>query len=970
MTRDVIRIIGARQHNLKDLRLEIPKDKLVVITGPSGSGKSSLAFDTLFAEGQRRYVESLSVHARQFLGQLPKPDVDVIEGLSPAIAIEQRTSTGNPRSTIATVTEIYDYLRVLFSAVGVPHDPKTGVAVRRWTPVQVTDWILEAGEGVKIVLLSRLVESHAGDGRAVFDRLRREGFMRVRVDGSFHELQPPPAPALTGIDADAPHTIDVVIDRIVIREGVRQRVGDSVEAAMKRGGGRVLVQVQGADGTLSEASFSSAFVNHETGFHLPELSPRMFSFNGHEGACPRCEGLGQVQDFSVDNVVRDPSLSLEQGAIGPWRKVGKALEAHYRLLEKALCRELGVGVDVPWGMLSERARDGILMGVPDRMLSLPSANGGEEIVVWEGVMGRLRLFFDAAEGDSLRNKLRAYMGREICPDCGGARLRPELRAVRVGYRSSQDAGAIEGIGIDGFCRLTIRDAASVVAGLEVGERDREVVAEVLRELGGRLRFLNEVGLGYLTLDRESGTLSGGEAQRIRLATQIGSGLSGCLYVLDEPSIGLHQSDNDRLLLTLKHLRDIGNSVVVVEHDEDTIRAADYVVDMGPGAGVNGGRIIGMGTPEELATQEDSLTGGYLSGRHHIPVPKERVAPRTLRAAVDRDRIPPGWLSVIGAAENNLREVDVHFPVGCLTVVTGVSGSGKSTLVEDVLRRQMSRYLHGAKERAGVHQRILGMEQFDKVIVIDQDPVGRSPRSNPVTYCGAFSAVRELYAGMPIARVRGYEAGRFSFNIKGGRCEACEGAGVREIDMQFLANVYVECEACRGRRYNRETLDVTYKGLSIADVLDLTVDEAERFFRNVPQVGEKLEALANVGLGYVRLGQSGSTLSGGESQRLKLAAELSKRATGRTLYIMDEPTTGLHFDDIRTLLGVILRLRDAGNTVLIIEHNLDVIKSADWVIDMGPGGGREGGTVVAEGPPEVVARDEKSLTGRYLRRVLQ
>jgi len=973
MPAETIRITGARQHNLRNLTLEIPREKLVVITGLSGSGKSSLAFDTLYAEGQRRYVESLSAYARQFLDQMQKPDVDFIEGLSPAIAIEQRSSGGNQRSTIATTTEIYDYLRLLFSSIGQPHDPATGEPIFKLSAQQIVDRIVAYPPESRIVLLAPIVQREVGEFRDVLEKLKREGFVRVRLDGEIVELARPEPIRLSKGEA---HVIEVVVDRLVIREGVRTRLADSVDTALKWGGHRLMVLRQSAGAGEAQAweelRYSTDFSNPDTGFTLPPLTPKHFSFNSHLGACPACHGLGTELVCDADLMIPDREKSLAQGAVAPWAKANKRMQSYYTGVLTSLAKAYRVSMDRPYGELPEAFQQALCSGSGERLVEFSWGENGKRETVekpFDGLVASVQRLYETTDSELSRQRIRQYMSRRTCSVCQGARLKPEILAVTVGV----DAKAQN---IHQFCRLTIGEALGFIETLALTEQQRLITSEVRREVANRLNFLVEVGLGYLSLDRESGTLSGGEAQRIRLATQIGSGLAGCLYVLDEPSIGLHQRDNDRLIGTLRRLRDLGNSVIVVEHDEDTIRAADHVLDLGPGAGARGGQLVAQGTPAEIEAVEHSLTGQYLSGRARIPVPRTRkqpqyVAPEAGRKPkpVDRTRVQPGWITVLGAVENNLQNLTAAFPLGCLTCVTGVSGSGKSTLVDDILRRALFRHFYRSKDRPGKHERILGLEQIDKAIVIDQTPIGRTPRSNPATYTGAFGPIRELFSGLPASRIRGYDSGRFSFNVKGGRCETCEGDGVKKIEMHFLADVYVECEVCHGRRYNRETLEVTYKGKNVADVLDLTVDEAARFFRNVPLISDKLIALEDVGLGYVRLGQNGTTLSGGEAQRIKLAAELAKKATGRTVYILDEPTTGLHFADIHKLLEVLMKLRDAGNSLIIIEHNLEVIKCADWVIDLGPEGGSGGGRIVAEGTPEQVAKVEGSHTGAYLRRML-
>ena len=961
MPAQTIKITGARQHNLKNLMLEIPREKLVVITGLSGSGKSSLAFDTLYAEGQRRYVESLSAYARQFLDQMQKPDVDFIEGLSPAIAIEQRSSGGNPRSTIATTTEIYDYMRLLFASIGQPHDPKTGVAIFKLTPQLIVDRILEFPAESRIVLLAPIVQSEVGEFRDVLEKLKREGFVRARIDGEIVELG---GPEPIKLQRGESHVIEAVIDRLVIRDGVRTRLADSVDTALKWGGNKMTVLRQfSADAEWTAHKFSTDFSNPETGFTLPQLTPKHFSFNSHLGACPACTGLGTEQVCDPDLIVSDPDKSLADGAVTPWAKAAKRLQKMYAGTLASLAKAFKVSVETPWKDLPRKFRDAVMFGTGDREIEMNFGEAKSVTKTFDGVIAQLEHLYSTTDSELTRQRIRQYMSRRTCAKCNGARLKPEFLAVRL------RGGAMGDLNIHEFSRLAIGDALDFMHGMVLTEQEKFITTEVRREISARLNFLVEVGLGYLSLDRESGTLSGGEAQRIRLATQIGSGLAGCLYVLDEPSIGLHQRDNDRLIGTLRRLRDLGNSVIVVEHDEDTIREADYILDLGPGAGKRGGHIVAQGTLAEILKVETSLTAQYLTGRAKIPIPKKRVAPQTNPKSSILNPKSPGWLTLTGAHENNLRGVTASFPLGCFTCVTGVSGSGKSTLVDDILRRALFRHFYRSKDRPGRHAALHGLEQIDKAIVIDQTPIGRTPRSNPATYTGAFSPVRELYAGLPASRIRGYDAGRFSFNVKGGRCESCEGDGMKKIEMHFLADVYVECEICRGRRYNRETLEITYKGKNIADVLDMTIDEAARFFRNVPQISDKLLSLEDVGLGYLHLGQSGTTLSGGEAQRVKLATELAKKATGRTVYILDEPTTGLHFADIHTLLEVLMKLRDAGNTLIVIEHNLEVIKSADWVIDLGPEGGAGGGEIVAQGTPEEVARVEASYTGRYLRRML-
>jgi len=968
MPAQVIKISGARQHNLKNLHVEIPREKLVVITGLSGSGKSSLAFDTLYAEGQRRYVESLSAYARQFLDQLEKPDVDFIEGLSPAIAIEQRSAGGNPRSTIATATEIYDYLRVLFSAVGQPHDPLTGHPLGRQTPQQIVDQILSYEPGTRIVVLAPLIENQAGEFRDVIEKMKREGFIRARIDGQIAEFD---RPEPIRLKKNERHTIEAVVDRLVVRDGLRVRLTDSIEIALKWGRNRVIVLKQRPNvqpptsnaelrETLEELRYSTDYGNAETGFTLGELTPKHFSFNSHLGACPACHGLGTELVCDPDLMISDPSKTLAEGAITPWRRGTKRMQVYYRHLQGALVKHFHVDENVPFAELPERFKEALYFGTGDQPIKMSFRRNGRSSKTarpFEGLVPQMQRLYEETQSEFTRNRIRAFMTREPCKVCGGARLKPEILAVTIKDRHGRESN------IHQFSGQTIEAAARFIEDFELNPQKRMIVSEVVREIQSRLRFLIEVGLGYLTLNRESGTLSGGEAQRIRLATQIGSGLAGVLYVLDEPSIGLHQRDNARLLETLRRLRDLGNSVVVVEHDEETIRAADHIVDLGPGAGPRGGQIVAQGGIEEILRAKNSLTADYLSGRARIAIPKQRVAPRS-------NNHSDGWLTVVGATENNLKKIDVSFPLGCLTCVTGVSGSGKSTLVDDILRRSLFRHFYNSKEKPGTYQSVHGVEQIDKAIVIDQSAIGRTPRSNPVTYSGAFAPIRELFSQLPAARVRGYDPGRFSFNVKGGRCENCEGGGLIKIEMHFLPDVYVECEVCHGKRYNRETLEITYKGKNIADVLDLTVDEAARFFRNVPSVSEKLNSLLDVGLGYLRLGQAGTTLSGGEAQRVKLATELAKKATGRTVYILDEPTTGLHFADIEKLLQVLMKLRNAGNTVIVIEHNLEMIKCADWIIDLGPEGGEHGGEIVGTGSPERIINLPNSFTGKYLRPMLK
>jgi excinuclease ABC subunit A len=963
MAAEKIKILGARQHNLKNINVEIPREKLVVITGMSGSGKSSLAFDTLYAEGQRRYVESLSAYARQFLDKMEKPDVDFIEGLSPAIAIEQRSSTGNPRSTIATTTEIHDYLRVFFSAVGQPHDPVTGEKIYKQTPQQIVDQILTYPEETRLLIIAPVVRNEVGEFRDVVEKIKREGFVRVRVDGEILELARPEPIRLS---KNEKHTIEVVVDRLVVREGVRTRLADSVDTALSWGKNRIVVSRQLSTETpWEDIPYSTEFCNPRTDFILPRLTPKHFSFNSLAGACPACQGLGTETFFDPDLIIPDASRTLANGAIAPWRRTGKRMQAYYRSQLEALAGHFQVDLATPVGEAPERFREALLSGTGDRALEFKFGTRSVE-KPFEGIVSQLEHLFANTESEFTRTRLKSYQARRTCRVCQGARLRPEILAVII-----EDLAGRE-LNIHEFSRLTIAEAKQFIEQIALSKHQRQIAAEVLHEIRNRLTFLVEVGLGYLTLNRESGTLSGGEAQRIRLATQIGSGLAGVLYVLDEPSIGLHQRDNDRLIATLKRLRDLGNSVIVVEHDEDTIRAADYVIDLGPNAGPRGGQVVAAGSVEDIVSRPDSLTGQYLSGALRIPVPRERVTPRGL--LYNRASAPPpgaeGWLTVVSASENNLRDLSVSFPLGCLVCVTGVSGSGKSTLVDDILRKALFRQFYKSKERPGRHKTILGIDQIDKAIVIDQSPIGRTPRSNAATYSGAFGPIRELFSQLPAARVRGYDSGRFSFNLKGGRCENCQGDGAIKIEMHFLADVYVECEVCRGARYNRETLEITYRGKNIADILSMSVDEAARFFRNIPSIFDRLDPLVQVGLGYLTLGQSGTQLSGGEAQRVKLAAELAKKATGRTVYILDEPTTGLHFADIHQLLEVLMKLRDQGNTLLVIEHNLEVIKCADWVIDLGPEGGSGGGQIVVQGTPEQIVAAEGSYTGKYLARIFR
>ena len=968
MPAQVIKISGARQHNLKNLHVEIPREKLVVITGLSGSGKSSLAFDTLYAEGQRRYVESLSAYARQFLDQMEKPDVDFIEGLSPAIAIEQRTAGANPRSTIATTTEVYDYLRVLFSAVGQPHDPLTGKPLNRQTPQQIVDQILAYEPQTRIIVLAPLIENQRGEFRDVIEKIKREGFIRARIDSQILDLD---RPERIRLRKNERHTIEAVVDRLVVRDGIRVRLTDSIETALKWGGNKLSIlrstqrksnaqhPTSNIESEESEKlSYSTDYGNAETGFALGELTPKHFSFNSHLGACPACHGLGTQLIVDPDLMISDPTKTLAEGAVIPWRRGAKRMQAYYRHLRGALVKHFHVAEDVPFADLPSEFKQALYFGTNGQPIEMNLGGNGEKKVAkpFEGLVPQMQRLYEETQSEFTRNRIRAFMTREACKVCGGARLKPEILAVTIKDRHEHE------LNIHQFSEQTIDAAARFIGALDLTAQQQVIVTDVVREIQSRLQFLVEVGLGYLTLNRESGTLSGGEAQRIRLATQIGSGLAGVLYILDEPSIGLHQRDNARLLGTLRRLRDLGNSVIVVEHDEETIRAADHIVDLGPGAGPRGGEIVAQGKLDDILRAKNSLTADYLSGRARIAIPKQRAKPRSI------DRME-SWLTVLDAVENNLKNLTVSFPLGCLTCVTGVSGSGKSTLVDDILRRALFRHFYNSKEKPGGYRAIRGLEQIDKAIVIDQSPIGRTPRSNPVTYTGAFAPIRELFSQLSTARVRGYDAGRFSFNVKGGRCENCEGGGLIKIEMHFLPDVYVECEVCHGRRYNRETLEITYKGKNIADVLDLTVDEAARFFRNVPSVSDKLNALLDVGLGYLRLGQAGTTLSGGEAQRVKLATELAKKATGRTVYILDEPTTGLHFADIEKLLQVLMKLRNAGNTVIVIEHNLEMIKCADWIIDLGPEGGERGGQVVGAGSPEEIVDLPTSFTGRYLRPLL-
>jgi excinuclease ABC, A subunit len=937
---EYIKIEGARAHNLKNINVQIPRDKLVVVTGLSGSGKSSLAFDTIYAEGQRRYVESLSAYARQFLGQMDKPDVDNIEGLSPAISIDQKTTSHNPRSTVGTVTEIYDYLRLLYARAGRPHCPNCGKPITQQSVDQMVDRIMQLPAGAKLLIMAQLVRGKKGEHKKVLEQIRREGYVRVRIDGELHDLGEEIA-----LEKQKKHTIEIVVDRLVVREGMESRLADSLETALHAGEGVVYVQV--LDGDL--LMFSENFACVDCGISLPEIAPRMFSFNSPFGACPVCTGLGSHKEFDPALVVPDPTLSVADGVFAP---LSKNPNSYGMRAITALLAAHDYDAHTPWNRMDKKTQKMLLYG-SDEYVSFQYTNMfGEEKeyhVPYEGVLPALTRRYRETDSEEMRESYEDYMTDTPCSACHGARLKPEALAVTVGGKN-----------IAALTALTIREADAFLTAAEQDftPREAKIAGEILKEIHARLHFLLDVGLDYLTLARAASTLSGGEAQRIRLATQIGSGLMGVLYILDEPSIGLHQRDNNRLLATLRHLRDLGNTLIVVEHDEDTMYAADHIIDIGPGAGEHGGEVVAEGTAAEIMKNPASITGQYLSRKKFIPVPAER-------------RRGNGYfLEIVGAAENNLKDVNVKFPLGTLTLVTGVSGSGKSTLVNEILYRGVASRLYRAKGKPGKHKKIKGLEHIDKVINIDQQPIGRTPRSNPATYTGVFDAIRELFSQVSESRMRGYKAGRFSFNVKGGRCEACRGDGILKIEMQFLPDVYVPCEVCKGARYNRETLEVHYKGKTIAEVLDMTIDEAVEFFANVPRIARKLEIIRDVGLGYIRLGQPATTLSGGEAQRVKLATELARRSTGKTLYILDEPTTGLHAADIHKLLLILQRLVDGGDTVVVIEHNLDVIKTADHIIDLGPEGGTGGGTIVAQGTPEEIVKVKASYTGQFLKPLLE
>jgi len=942
MVKNTIFIKGAREHNLKNIDVTIPRDKLVVLTGLSGSGKSSLAFDTIYAEGQRRYVESLSAYARQFLGQMEKPEVDYIEGLSPAISIDQKTTSKNPRSTVGTVTEVYDYLRLLYARIGVPHCHICGKVIARQTIDQIIDNITTLDEGTRIQVLAPVIRARKGEHQKVLEDAKRGGYVRVRVDGVIYDL----SETIT-LEKTKKHNIEIVIDRLVIREDMHKRLADSLETAVKISGGLVIIDV--IDG--EELMFSQNYACDDCGVNMEELTPRMFSFNSPFGACEECSGLGTLMKIDPDLVVRDKSKSINEGAVSAsgWMapSVDDSMASSYY---RALAKHYNFSLDTPFCDLSETVQDIILYGTKGEKVRVEfqrSYGSSQYMTDFEGIVNNLQRRHKETSSDWMRAELEGYMSNSPCPSCGGMRLKKQVIAVTVGDRN-----------ITEICDMSITKAIGFFKSLELGEKDAMIAEQILKEILERLGFLENVGLSYLTLSRSAGTLSGGEAQRIRLATQIGTSLMGVLYILDEPSIGLHQRDNEKLLVTLKRLRDLGNTLIVVEHDEDTMYAADYIIDIGPGAGIHGGHIVAEGTAADIMAVEGSATGDYMSGRRLIPLPEKR------RAGNGK------YLEVKGATENNLKEVDVKIPLGVLTCVTGVSGSGKSSLVNEVIYKHLAHELNGAKMKHGAFKVMKGLDNLDKVINIDQSPIGRTPRSNPATYTGVFSDIRELFAATVEAKMRGYKSGRFSFNIKGGRCEACSGDGIIQIAMHFLPDVYVPCEVCKGKRYSRETLDIKYKGKSISDVLEMTIEEALVFFENIPRIARKIQTLFDVGLGYVKLGQSSTTLSGGEAQRVKLATELSKRSTGKTIYILDEPTTGLHIADVHKLLEVLDRLVESGNTVLVIEHNLDVIKTADYMIDLGPEGGDAGGTILCCGTPEKVAKCEQSYTGKYVAKMLK
>ena len=947
---DRLVVRGAREHNLKDVSLDLPRDAMIVFTGLSGSGKSSLAFDTIFAEGQRRYVESLSAYARQFLGQMDKPDVDFIDGLSPAVSIDQKSASRNPRSTVGTITEVYDYLRLLYARIGKPHCPICGRPIARQMPQQIVDRVLELEEGTRFQVLAPVVRGRKGEYGELLRELQVKGYSRARVDGTIVRLDEALSGQLPALKKYEKHDIEVIVDRLAVKDSARRRLTDSVETALGLSGGVVVLDFVDLpeNDQHRERMYSEHLACLYDDLSFDELEPRSFSFNSPWGACPDCTGLGTRLEVDPELIVPDESRSLADGAIAPWS--GGHISDYFERLIQALGETLGFRMDTPWEKLPAKARQALLRGYDLQVHVRYKNRYGRErsyYTTFEGVIPWVERRHAEAESDSSREKFAGYMREVPCPSCHGARLKPVSLAVTVDGRSIAE-----------LCALPVGELAKLLLTLELSDRDQQIAGRIIKEVNARMGFLLDVGLDYLTLDRASATLAGGEAQRIRLATQIGSGLVGVLYVLDEPSIGLHQRDNHRLLETLLRLRDLGNTLIVVEHDEDTIRAADWVVDIGPRAGEHGGNIVVSGSVSDLLASPDSLTGAYLSGRESIPLPASR-----------RQRNSKREVAVKGASEHNLRGVDVAFPLGCLVAVTGVSGSGKSTLVNDILYKALARELNGARTVPGKHTRITGIQQLDKVVHVDQGPIGRTPRSNPATYTGVFDHVRKLFAATTEAKIRGYQPGRFSFNVKGGRCEACSGDGTIKIEMQFLPDVYVPCEVCHGARYNTDTLQVHYKGKTIAEVLDMPIEEAAEFFEPVPAIHRHLKTLVDVGLGYVRLGQPAPTLSGGEAQRVKLASELQRRATGRTIYVLDEPTTGLHFEDIRKLLGVLTRLVETGNTVIVIEHNLDVIKTADWVIDLGPEGGAGGGTVVAAGPPEHIATVEESYTGQFLKRLL-